>query len=47
VSEPKVRREVEACGRRALKQAIGRMTRISMKAVDGIVTLAGEAGSML
>jgi hypothetical protein len=43
--DPKVRREVEACRRRALNEAIGRMTRISMNAVDGIVTLAREAES--
>src|SRR5438270_3143173 len=42
---PKVRREVDACRRRALNEAIGRMTRISMNAVDGIVTLAKEAES--
>ena len=40
-----VRREVDACRRRALNQAIGRMTRMSMNAVDGIVTLAREAES--
>ena len=43
--DPKVRREVEACRRRALNEAIGRMTRMSMNAVDGIVTLAKEANS--
>ena len=43
--DPKVRREVEACRRRAVNQAIGRMTRMSMNAVDGIVTLAREAES--
>jgi hypothetical protein len=43
--DPKVRREVEASRRRALNEAIGRMTRISMNAVDGIVTLAREAES--
>src|SRR3954468_1117312 len=40
-----VRREVDACRRRALNEAIGRMTRMSMNAVDGIVTLAREADS--
>jgi hypothetical protein len=43
--DPKVRREVEACRRRTLNEAIGRMTRISTNAVDGIVTLAREAES--
>src|SRR5947208_16767833 len=43
--DPRVRREVEACRRRALNEAIGRMTRISMNAVDGLVTLAREAES--
>jgi hypothetical protein len=43
--DPKVRREVEACRRRALNEAIGRMTRISRNAVDGIVTLAKESES--
>ena len=38
--DPKVRREVDACRRRALNEAVGRMTRMSMNAVDGIVTLA-------
>jgi hypothetical protein len=43
--DPKVRREVEACRRRALSEAIGRLTRMSVNAVDGIVTLAKEADS--
>ena len=43
--DPKVRREVEACRRRALNQAIGRMTGMSMNAVDGIANLAKEADS--
>ena len=43
--DPKVRREVEACRRRALNQAIGRLTDMAMNAVDGIVTLAKEADS--
>ena len=38
-----VRREVDACRRRALNQAIGRLTGMAMNAVDGIVTLAKEA----
>jgi hypothetical protein len=40
-----VRREVEACRRRVVNQAIGRLTGMSMNAVDGIVTLAKEADS--
>ena len=40
-----VRREVDACRRRALNQAIGRMTGMAMNAVDGIVTLAKQADS--
>lgn len=40
-----VRREVDACRRRALNQAIGRMTGMSMNAVDEIITLAKEADS--
>jgi hypothetical protein len=35
-----VRREVGACRRRAINEAIGRTTRMSRSAVDGIVTLA-------
>ena len=45
LTEPKVRREVEACRRRALNQAIGRLTGMSMNAVDGIANLAKEADS--
>jgi hypothetical protein len=41
--DPKVRREVEACRRRALNQAIGRLTGMAMNAVEGIVALAKEA----
>jgi hypothetical protein len=41
----KVRREVDTCRRRALNQAIGRLTGMSMNAVDGIVTLAKEVES--
>jgi hypothetical protein len=40
-----VRREVDACRRRALNQAIGRLTGMAMNAVDGILTLAKEADS--
>jgi hypothetical protein len=43
--DPTVRREVEACRRRVVNQAIGRMTGMAMNAVDGIVTLAKEADS--
>ena len=35
-----VRREVDACRRRALNQAIGRLTGMAMNAVDGIANLA-------
>jgi hypothetical protein len=44
-SAPNVRREAEATRRRALGRAIGRMTGMSMNAVDRIVTLAREADS--
>jgi hypothetical protein len=40
-----VRREVDACRRRALNQAIGRLTGMAMNAVDGIAHLAKEADS--
>ena len=43
--DPKIRREVDPCRRRALNQAIGRLTGMAMKAVDGIVMLAKEADS--
>jgi hypothetical protein len=43
--DPKVRREVEACRRRIVNQAIGRMTGMAMNAVDGIANLAQEAQS--
>jgi hypothetical protein len=43
--DPKVRREVEACRRRALNEAIGRLTGMAMNAVDGIAHLAKEADS--
>jgi Homeodomain-like domain len=40
-----VRREVDACRRRALNQAIGRLTGMAMNAVDGIANLAKGAES--
>ena len=40
-----VRREVDACRRRALNQAIGRLTGMTTKAADRISTLAQEADS--
>src|SRR3954465_14068282 len=43
--DPKVRREVDACRRRALNQAIGRLTGMSMSAVEGIAHLAQGAES--
>ena len=43
--DPRVRREVEACRRRALNQAIGRLTGMTTKAADRISTLAQEADS--
>jgi hypothetical protein len=43
--DPKVRREVEACRRRVVNQAIGRLTGMTTKAVDGITNLAQEAES--
>jgi hypothetical protein len=43
--DPKVHREVEACRRRALNQAIGRLTGMAMNAVDGIAHLAQGAES--
>ena len=44
-SEPEVRREAEATRRRALGRAIGRLSSVALKAVDGIVTLAKGAES--
>ncbi len=44
-SEPEVRREAEAARRRALGQAIGRLSSFAMKAADRIITLAKEAES--
>jgi hypothetical protein len=43
--DPKVRREVEAYRRRVVNQAIGRLTGMTTKAVDGITNLAQEAES--
>jgi hypothetical protein len=43
--DPKVRREVEACRRRVVNQAIGRLTGLTKKAADGIANLAQEADS--
>jgi hypothetical protein len=43
--DPKVRREVDACRRRVVNQAIGRLTGMTTKAVDGITHLAQEAES--
>ncbi len=40
-----VRREVDACRRRAINEAIGRMTHMARNAVDGILTLAKGADS--
>ena len=40
-----VRREVDACRRRALNQAIGRLTGMATNAVDGIAHLAKGADS--
>jgi len=40
-----VRREVDACRRRALNQAIGRLTGMAMNAVDGIANLGKGADS--
>ncbi len=45
-SEPEVRREAEATRRRALGQAIGRLSSVAMKAANGIVTLAKESESV-
>ena len=44
-SEPEVRREAEATRRRALGQAIGRLSSVALKAANGIVALAKEADS--
>src|SRR4051794_6065135 len=40
--DPEARREAEATRRRALGQAIGRLSSVAMKAANGIVTLAKE-----
>ena len=44
-SEPEVRREAEATRRRALGQAIGRLSSVALKAANGILMLAKEADS--
>ena len=44
-SDPEVRRQAEATRRRALGQAIGRLTGMAMNAVDGIAHLAKAAES--
>ena len=44
-SDPKVRREVETSRRRALSRAIGRLSSVTLKAANGIVTLAKESES--
>ena len=44
-NEPEVRREAEATRRRALGQAIGRLSNFAMRAADRIITLAKEADS--
>jgi hypothetical protein len=43
--DPKVRREVDACRRRALNEAIGRLTGMARNAVDGIAHLGKGADS--
>jgi hypothetical protein len=43
--DPKVRREVDACRRRVVNQAIGQLTGMAMNAVDGIAHLAQGAES--
>ena len=43
--DPKVRREVEACPRRVVNQAIGWLTGMALNAVDGIAHLAKGAES--
>jgi hypothetical protein len=43
--DPKVRGEVEACRRRVVNQAVGRLTGMTSKAADRISTLAQEADS--
>jgi hypothetical protein len=43
--DPKVTRAVEACRRRYLTQAIGRMARLASKAADKIAKLADRAES--
>ena len=43
--DPKVRREIEACRRRVVNEAVGRLTGITTKPADQISTLAQEADS--
>jgi hypothetical protein len=43
--DPRVRREVEACRRRVINQAVGRLTGMTTKAANRISTLAQEADS--
>jgi hypothetical protein len=43
--DSKVRRQVEACRRRVVNQAIGRLTGMTTMAVDRIANLAQEADS--
>ena len=44
-SDPEVRRQAEATRRRALGQAIGRLSSVAVKAANGILALAKEAES--
>jgi hypothetical protein len=44
-ADPKVRTAAEACRRRTIDRAVGRMTRRATWAADGIATLAKEAES--
>src|SRR5690348_5657126 len=43
--DPKVRREAEACRRRAVNQAISRLTGMTTKEADGIANIAQAAES--
>jgi hypothetical protein len=43
--EPVVRKEVEACRRRIMDRAVGRMTKRSVWAADGIAAIARHAAS--
>ena len=44
--DPTVRREVDACRRRALNQAIGRLTGMAMNAVDGKQVFGDDASNL-